>query len=176
MGLKREPGRRESVFWGPAEVSGGSFRSQNRFQTGSTHTKSFVALPLPPAPSFFVGRDLVGRRNALVLGWSRGCVHRSSLIVHRSSVIGHRSEEYREGVNNWPPAPSPQPPSPFCATGPEPWVFDRIQPIRCSPLDRAHFLVPGRRLRPPEVSRDRPRAVMGGSGTENGARIGLNFG
>ena len=56
------------------------------------------------------------------------------------------------------------------------WVFDRIQAIRCSPLDRAHFPVPGRQLRPPEVSRDRPRAVMGGSGTENGARIGLNFG
>ncbi len=98
--LKRKPGRRESAFCGPAEVSGGPFWSQNRFQTGSTQTESLVASPLPPAPSVFVGRHLVGRRNALVLGWSRGCDNRSPFIVHRSSivdrrpsVIGLRSEE-----------------------------------------------------------------------------------
>ena len=64
-----------------------------------------------------------------------------------------------------PSQPSPaSPASLFCATGPQPWVFDTFQQIRCRPLDRACFPAPGGPRRPPEASPD-PAEGSSGTGT-----------
>ena len=109
MGPKRGPGRRESAFWGPVEVSGGSFWSKNRFETDSTHTKFLLVWLFwnkKTVPNGFHSNEILGGFVTSTgsecfrgsgSGWetertrfrlvTRVC---SSIIVHRSSIIVHR--------------------------------------------------------------------------------------
>ena len=109
MGPKRGPGRRESAFWGPVEVSGGSFWSKNRFETDSTHTKFLLVWLFwntKTVPNSFHSNEILG---GFVTSTGSECFRgsgsgwetertrfrlvtrvRSSFIVHRSSFIARR--------------------------------------------------------------------------------------
>ena len=98
MRLKREPGRRESAFWGPAEVSGGVILESKSVPNGFHSNKILGGFATSAGSECFRGSgsgwETERTRFRLV---TRVCssfiFHRSSIFDHRSSVIGHRSEE-----------------------------------------------------------------------------------